>query len=448
MRSSTINPLLFAQASLTAYAIAQQESYQVAPHHKAIAKRLEAVESGAIRRLMIFMPPRHGKSMLASQFFPAWYMGRNPDKYLIQATYGQELADDFGRKVRDQLRDPLHRKMFPGCELRDDSQAVRRFHTAAGGTYFAVGVGGPITGRGAHLLLIDDPIRNQEDAESETFRRKLKDWYGSTAYTRLMPGGAVVVIQTRWHEDDLAGWLLREHEHEGWEVVSLPAINEAGEALWPEAYPVERLQGIKRAVGSRVWEALYQQRPSPADGGLIKRGWWKFYREAPGNFDEIIQSWDATFKDTQKSDFVVGQVWGRKGADRYLIDQTRGRMNFPATLAAIRTMSAKWPQAAVKLIEDKANGPAIIATLKGEISGLIPFEPQGSKEARASAISPQIEAGNVYLPDPTYLEAGDRSWVHDFIEEAAAFPNGAHDDQVDAMTQALIRMKQGGWSFV
>lgn len=429
------SPLVFARESLAAYAIANQADYQVAPHHRLIARKLEAVERGEIKRLMIFMPPRHGKSRLASEFFPAWFLGRNPGRQVIACTYAQELADDFGRKVRNQLRDPLHHAIFPACGLREDSKSARRFHTRGGGVYMAVGAGGPITGRGADVLLIDDPIKGSEEADSDTHRRKLKDWYASVAYTRLMPGGAVVVIQTRWHEDDLAGWLLREHAHEGWEVLSLPALSDEGAPLWPEAFPLERLQAIKRAVGSRVWEALYQQRPSPAEGGMLRRNWWRYYRQAPSKFDEIIQSWDATFKDTKASDYVVGQVWGRVGADKYLLDQVRARMDFPATLQAVRAMSAKWPQARAKLVEDKANGPAMIASLKREVSGLIPVEPQGSKEARASAVSPDIEAGNVYLPEGA-------PWVQDFVEECAAFPNGTNDDQVDAMTQALLRFSE------
>ncbi len=425
----------WARERLLSYAVVQPEPYEPAPHHKLIARALERVERGECARLMIAMPPRHGKSRLASELFPAWYMGRNPDKNVIACTYSQEFADDIGRKVRNQLAGEIHRKAFPKCGLREDSTSVRRFHTEAGGAYFAVGAGGPITGRGAHVLLIDDPIKGQEDADSETQRRKLKEWYASVAYTRLMPGGAVVVIQTRWHEDDLAGWLLRDHAHEGWEVLSLPAISDDDQALWPDAYPLERLQAIKRAVGSRVWESLYQQRPSPADGGMIKRGWWQSYRLAPTDFDEVIQSWDAAFKGGPGSDYVVGQVWGRKGADCYLLDQIRDRMDFPATVQAIRTLSAKWPDAGAILVEDKANGPAIVATLKREIPGVIAVEPQGSKAARLSAVSPRIEAGNVFVPDPTIAP-----WVHDFLEEAAAFPTGAHDDQIDAMSQALLRL--------
>lgn len=213
-----------------------------------------------------------------------------------------------------------------------------------------------------------------------------------------------------------------------------PLGREPGQPLCPELFTKQALESIKTSVGSYWWASLYQQRPSPAEGGIFKRHWWQYYRQAPGKFDEIIQSWDMSFKDKATSDFVVGQVWGRSGADKYLLDQVRGRMDFTATLQAVRSLSAKWPQARAKLVEDKANGPAVIATLKREISGLIPVEPQGSKEARAWAVQPEVEAGNVYIPDP-----GIASWVHDFVEECAAFPNGAHDDQVDAMTQALLR---------
>lgn len=434
-----VSPLAFARENLLAYSIAINDAYQVAQHNRKIANLLQRVERGEVKRAMVFMPPRHGKSMLASENFPSWYLGRHPERYIITATYAQELADDFGRKVRNRLNDPLYQAIFPECVLRSDSAAARRFNTSAGGSYFAVGAGGPITGRGAHLLLVDDPLKNRAEAESETVRRHLKDWYTSTAYTRLMPGGAVVIIQTRWHEDDLAGWLLKEHAHEGWEVLSLPALDEHDAPLWPEAYDLQALERIKRAIGSRDWEALYQQRPSPAEGGLLKRGWWKTYREAPkaiaARADEVITSWDLAFKETKTSDFVVGQVWARIKADRYLLAQVRGRMDFPATVSAIKNLAAAWPEARTHLVEDKANGPAVMSTLGREIPGIIAVEPSGSKVARVNSVAPYVEAGNVYLPE---------GWegLSEFIEEAAAFPNGVHDDQVDAMSQANQRLSK------
>lgn len=420
----------FAYAGLLPYALMTFLGYEVAPHIVTLARALERVERGDCKRLIVSMPPRHGKSMLVSTAFPAWYLGRRPRAQIITATFSQEKADDWGRAVRNQLASPWFRQVF-GHGLALDSRAVRRFNTAQGGVYIATGIGGTITGRGADLLLIDDPHKGEEEARSEKLRAKVQGWFRSDAYTRLMPGGAIVIVQTRWHEADLAGYVQAELAHEGWEVLNLPAINEAGEALWTERFPLDALALIKESVGSRAWEALYQGRPSPAEGGIFKRGWWKRWRAFP-QLDEVLTSWDCAFKGTSSSDFVVGQVWGRRGAERYLLDQVRGRMTFTETVAAIRDLAKKWPQARAHLVEDKANGTAVIDTLKREVPGLIAVEPQGGKEARANAVSPQVEAGQVFVPD-------EARWVGDFIEEAAAFPTGTHDDQVDAMSQALLR---------
>jgi predicted phage terminase large subunit-like protein len=318
------------------------------------------------------------------------------------------------------------------------------------GGMIAAGIGGPITGQGAHLAIIDDPVKDAEAANSKVQRDAIWDWYRFVLRTRLFPGAAVVLVLTRWHEDDLAGRLLEaaknDPQADQWVVLRLPAIaededplgREPDKALWPEQYNEEALAAIKASVGSYVWAALYQQRPSPQEGEILKRSWWKFYRQAPAKFDEVIQSWDCAFKDASTSNFVVGQVWGRVAADKYLLDQVRGRMDLPTTMTAIRTLTAKWPQARAKLVEDKANGPAVIQMLKKEIPGLIAVNPEGGKVVRAAAVSPDIEAGNVYLPDPSIAP-----WVHDFIEECAAFPNGANDDQVDAMSQALFRLTGG-----
>jgi predicted phage terminase large subunit-like protein len=312
-------------------------------------------------------------------------------------------------------------------------------------SYIAAGVGGGITGEGASVLIIDDPLKNAAEASSDTIRESIWQWYITTAITRLEPDGAKIVIMTRWHDDDLAGRLLKvaqkDPKADQWTVLHLKAINEKGEALWPEKFPLEYLEKVRAGQiddpeqpgkGSRAFASLYQGEPSIAEGNILHRGWWKFYRQAPARFDRVIQSWDCTFKDTLGTDFVVGQVWGQLGADKYLLDQIRDRMDFTSTVNAILTLSAKWPQSRAKLIEDKANGPAVIATLKRKVSGLIPIEPEeiGNKVARAWGVSPDIEAGNVWLPEGL-------PWVHDFVEECASFPNGAFDDQVDAMSQAL-----------
>jgi len=430
----------------------QYESYGVwksAKHLDLLCSKLEAVERGELHRLMVFMPPRHGKSEVVSKKFPAWFLGRNPNKEVIISSYSSELAYDFSRIARNTLRQ--WGPTLWNVDSSRDSGAVGRWGIeGTRGGMMASGVGGPITGRGAHVAIIDDPVKNWDEARSDTIRSKIFEWYQSTLRTRLAPGGAIVLVMTRWHEDDLAGRLLQmslSGEGEQWEVISLPAEAEendalgrkAGDVLWPERFSLKEYRSMKKAVGSQVWGALYQQHPSPSEGGMLKRGWWKFYKALPNDIEEQIQSWDLTFKEAKNNDYVVGQVWGRRGADRYLIDQVRARMNFPDALNAVRSLTAKHPKTFTKLVEDKANGPALISTLKREISGLIPVEPLGSKEARVSAVSPQIEAGNVYLPDPSIAP-----WVHDFIEECAAFPTGAHDDQVDGMSQALLRFSRGG----
>jgi predicted phage terminase large subunit-like protein len=392
---------------------------------------------------MVLMPPRHGKSELVSRYFPAWYIGVFPDKRIILVSYEADFAATWGRKARDLLEE--HGPSLFGIRVSGKSSAANRWDIEGHeGGMITAGVNGPITGKGADIGIIDDPVKNDQEAMSVTYQERTYEWYKSTFRTRLQRDGAIILIMTRWNENDLAGKLLAAQEEDGekWEVVNLPAIAEEGDLLGrdpgqplcPDLFTIEALRSIEKAVGSFWWASLYQQRPSPAEGGILKRNWWQYYRQTPDRFDEVIQSWDMAFKDTKTADFVVGQVWGRKGADKYLLDQVRDRMDFPATVQAVRSLSAKWPQARNKLVEDKANGPAVIATLKNEIPGLIAVNPEGGKVVRAQAASPDIEAGNVYLPDPSVAP-----WVHDFIEECAAFPNGANDDQVDAMTQALIR---------
>lgn len=432
---------------LLSYAVGQWAGYTPALHHRMIARKLEAVARGEIKRLMIFMPPRHGKSMEASEFFPAWWLAQNPDKYVIAATYAQDLADDFGRKVRNHCKTPQHQAMFPGFRLREDSQAASRFHTEQGGVYYGVGVGGPVTGRGAHLLLVDDPIKGREDAESEARRRQLKDWYTSVARTRLMPGGAIINIQTRWHQDDLAGWLLREHAHEGWDVLSLPALAEEGDpmgrepgaALWPEAYPLDELEAIRRSIGTRDWTALYQQRPAPMEGGLVKLAWFHRYGAAPANPRRVVQSWDTAMKAGEVNDPSSGQTWAETETGYYMLDNLTRRMEYPDLKRAIISSAERW-EPSVILIEDKASGQSVVQDLRDTTRlPILPVEPKGDKVVRLLAVSALIESGRVWLPDSA-------DWLMDFESEVMTFPNGRHDDQVDAMTQALNYLSTaGGW---
>jgi predicted phage terminase large subunit-like protein len=301
------------------------------------------------------------------------------------------------------------------------------------------GVGDALSGRGGHLLIIDDPLKSWKDASNENVRQRQIEWFNSTFYTRAEPDASIVVIMTRWHEGDLAGYLESEHGDQ-WEVLKIPAIAEeddplsrpSGAALCEERYGLSELNQIRSSIGSRAWDSLYQQNPRSEKGNVLRRGWWKRYRELPEVFDEVVQSWDLTFHDGDDSDFVVGQVWGRLGANKFLIDQVRGRMDFSRTVDIVKEFASRYPQTGKTLIEGKANGSALYSVLKGKLSGLIKVEPDGGKRARVESISGEIEAGNIYLP-----ERSRAPWIDEFECECADFPNGKHDDQVDAMVYAL-----------
>lgn len=414
-------------------------------HTRLIAKKLEEIEQKQAQGISTFtifnMPPRHSKSMSISETYPSWFIGKNPGRRVIQVSYGENLAKKAGRRNLDKIRE-FGPAVFDIEVDREKHSAVDWAVKGQRGGMIARGIGGAITGEGADLLIIDDPIKNRKEAESQTYREFVWDEWESTLRTRLQPGAAVIIIFTRWHEDDLVGRLL-EKEPEKWDVVDLPLLagerdilgREEGEPLFPEyGFDLEWAEELKKSVGTRVFESLYQQNPRPPEGQIFKRHYWNYYRRLPSKIDEWLQSWDATFKDLETSDFVVGQVWARKGADFYLVDQIRAKMNIVATMQAIQNLSAKWPQTTTKLIEDKANGTAVIQLLKQKVPGLIPVNPEGGKEVRAAAAEPFVEAGNIHLPHPTIAP-----WVNDFVEEAAAFPNGKNDDQVDAFTQAMAR---------
>jgi predicted phage terminase large subunit-like protein len=390
---------------------------------------------------MIAMPPRHGKSMLASEFFPAWYLGRNPDRYVIAATYAQDLADDFGRKVRNQIGDPIFGKIFPGVGLGADSASVKRFHvdgpkdaltTSQRGAYYAVGAGGPLTGRGAHLLLIDDPLKNREEAESEVQRRKLKDWYTSTAYTRLMPGGAVVVIQTRWHEDDLAGWLIAEHAHEGWEVLTLPAINPDGSALWPEQYDATTLEKIKLAVGPRDWSALYQQQPTPDTGDYFKAEWFRSVETLPP-LDTLRVYGASDYAVTSNGgDYTVHVVVGIDPDNRmYLLDVWRKQAASDEWVDALCDLVRRWKPVswAEETGQIKAGvGPFLERRMRERQAYTYreQFPTRGDKATRAQSIRGRMALEGLYIDQSA-------PWKADLIAECLRFPAGVHDDQVDAL---------------
>jgi len=417
-------------------------------HLDAICEHLEAVTSGQIHRLLISMPPRHMKSLAVAVFWPCWEWITHPERRWLFCSYAAGLAIRDSLKCRRMVESPWYRARWRDrFILTSDQNEKAKFENDRGGYRIAIGVGGAATGEGGDRVVVDDP-HNIREAESDTIRQGVLDWWDQVMSTRLNDPktGAMVIVMQRVHENDLAGHVLQQGDYE---ELKLPAEYEGSrrmtsigwqdprtepdELLWPERFGREEIDRLKRDLGSYGAASQLQQRPSPAEGGILKRHWWKFYRDAPRKFKEVIQSWDCSFKDSRSSDFVVGRVWGRNGADKYLLDQVRGRMDCPATMQAVKRLSEKWPQAQRKVIEDKANGPAVVAMLKHEIAGLIAVNPKGGKEVRAQAVSPQIEAGNVYLPDPSIAP-----WINGFIEECAAFPNGAFDDQVDAMSQALV----------
>lgn len=446
----------FAFSRLISYAAYQWPGYRDAAHHRLIARHLEAVERGEIKRLMITMPPRHGKSMLASEFFPAWYLGRNPDHYVVTATYAQELADDFGRKVKNQIEDASFQVIFPGVGLADDSKSAKRFHiegqiggyehsTAQRGAFYAVGVGGPLTGRGAHLLLIDDPVKNREDADSEIIRKKTKDWYTSTAYTRLMPGGRVVIIQTRWHEDDLSGWLLADHKHEGWVCLDLPAINDTGDALWPEQYDIEALEKIKLAIGARDWSALYQQRPSPETGDYFKREWVHTVDRLPPRDQMLIYGASDYAVTADGGDFTVHVVIGLDPDGRmYLLDLWRGQSSSDVWVNAFCDLVLKWKPVgwAEETGQIKSGvGPFLVKRMmeKAAYVARESFATRGDKAIRAQSIRGRMAMNGLYVQK-------DAPFLADLIAEMMSFPVGVHDDQVDALGlvgQLMDRMSAG-----
>jgi predicted phage terminase large subunit-like protein len=426
-------------------------------HIDAIAEHLEAITRGQIRNLLITIPPRHTKSTIVSVAWPSWEWIDHSQRRWLFASYAESLA------IRDNVRS---RRLIQSTWYQDnwgerfqfagDQNEKRRVETDRGGHRIAVGTGGSATGEGGDRLVIDDP-HNVGEIESALVRKGTLDWFDQVWSTRANDPKttAKVIIMQRSHCDDLAGHVL---EQGGWEHLSIPAEyegdsrktvigwrdprTEEGELAWPERFGPAEIAEAKRTLGSFAYAGQYQQRPVPAAGGVWKRHWFRFYRrvDRPPKFDMAAASWDCAFKDLRSSDYVCGQLWARKGADFYLLDQVHGRLDFPATLQAIRGLNARanCPVNAV-LIEDKANGSAVLSVLKKEIPGMIAVNPEGGKEGRAAAVAPMIEAGNVLLP-----MAEEQPWVEDALLEFCTFPAAKHDDRVDAASQALLWLQNKG----
>jgi predicted phage terminase large subunit-like protein len=394
--------------------------YYRADHHEQIAAKLEAVERGEIDRLMIFMPPRHGKSELASKRFPAWCLGRNAHRQIIAASYNSDLASDFGRNVRNIVASPEFNAVFPEVTLAPDSQAANRMNTNKGGAYVAAGVGTAITGRGADIALIDDPFKDREEADSERRRDLVWDWYRSTLYTRLMPGGAIVLIQTRWHEDDLAGRLL-EQEAGQWDVLELPALSE-GQALWPAWYDVDALERIKATIGPREWSALYQQQPQPDEGTFFQRDWFKTWGKLPdlryyGTSDYAVTDGGG--------DYTVHRIWGIDSSGAiYRVDGWRGQTTSDVWIEEKLNLIAKYKPLAwfgEGGVIHKAIEPMLKRRMqeRGVYCRLEWMSSVSDKPTRARSFQAMAASGRVYF------EPGAD------ISEFLVFPAGKHDDDVD-----------------
>lgn len=388
--------------------------------------------------LIISTPPQHGKSITVTETLPSWYVGKYPNKRCIVGCYNDDFAGKFGRRNKSKLEE-FGKPIF-GVELSKSSDREIEIEGHQG-SILTRGIMSGITGNSGDLIIIDDPVKNRLEADSEAYRERLWEEWQNSIKTRTQAGSKIIIIQTRWHEDDLAGRVARREKFV--EVVNVPCEAEendilgraVGDALCPEiGKDNDWLTAFKSGYkeGTRTWNALYQGRPSSEEGNIFKRHWWRYYDNLPEIMPLKIISIDASFKGNDTSDFVAIGVWGKLGADIYLIDLLKKRMDFPDTVRAIRHMSAKYKDRHSIIIEDKANGSAIISYLRHEIQGLIPIQPQGGKVVRANVVTGVVEAGNVYLPK--YAD-----FTNEFVEECASFPNGVNDDMVDQMTQAINR---------
>jgi len=443
-----------AQESFMAYVQHVYEGFIIGRHHKIISEKLERIADGTLKRLIVNMPPRHSKSEFASYLMPSWFLGRNPKLKIIQATMNTELAVRFGRKVRDLIADPIYHDVFPNTDLKPDSQAAGRWETSAGGEYFAAGVGAAMTGRGADLLIIDDP-HSEQDALSSTAYDNTYEWYTSGPRQRLQPGGAIIIVQTRWSKKDLTGRLLaaqgKDMMSDQWEVVEFPAIMPSGEPLWPEFWNKDELLKVKAALSVSKWNAQWQQDPTSEETAVIKREWWQEWDEEDiPNLDYIIQSYDTAYSKKETADYSAITTWGvfqpHNNGDEHLIllDAKRGRWNFPE-LKQIALEENEYWEPDLMLIEAKASGTPLADEMRLQNLPVATFAPgrkRGGggmdKTTRMHMVSPIFESEKVWYP------AGEK-FADEVIEEVASFPNGEHDDFCDSMTMALMRFRQGGF---
>jgi len=428
-------------------------------HIDLICEYLEAVTAGEIRHLVINIPPRYMKSLLVSVLWPCWEWSRQPSMRYIFSSYAEGLASHHSLSRRRLIRSRPYQRFAPEVRLTRDQAEKLEFHNTMGGIMVATSTGGSITGKGGNRLIIDDP-HSPTQAESDAQRQQALDFFNYTLSTRLddPKRDVKVLVMQRLHTRDLTAVCLEQ----GFEHLCLPAlapsrttvdfprsgrtvVREIDAPLWPERQGVADLEHQRQVLGSYGFAGQYQQQPVPRDGGMFKVEWWQYWDHAPARFDEIVQSWDLSFKDGDGHDYVVGLVAGRVGACVYLLDRFKAKASFTETCQAIKRMVATHPATRIVLIEDAANGPAVVSALHKEIRGILAVTPEGGKRSRAAAVEPQIEAGQVFLPRPRFADGQlrfEHAWVEDFVEQCSVFPKGEHDDDVDALTQLLVYLQK------
>jgi predicted phage terminase large subunit-like protein len=421
-------------------------------HHKRMAEAFERVANGTCKRLIINMPPRHTKSEFASYLLPAWFLGKYPHKKVIQASHTAELAVGFGRKVRNLVDSEVYHDIFPELSLQSDSKAAGRWNTSKGGDYFAIGVGGAVTGKGADVLIIDDPHSEQEAAMAASnpdVYDKVIEWYTSGPRQRLQPGGAIVIVMTRWSQRDLTGQVLKaaaQRSGEDWEVIEFPAILPSGNPLWPQFWSIEELEALRNELPNAKWQAQYQQNPVGNESAIIKRDWWKIWEEdRPPACEYILQTWDTAFEKNNRADYSAGTTWGVfKNDEDYgnsnliLLNTYRKRVEYPDLKRDVLNEYNTYEPDGV-LIEKKASGAPLIYDLRAMGIPVQDFTPGKGQDkiARLNAVSDIIASGKVWVPNTR--------WAEELVDEIAEFPSGEHDDLVDATTLALMRFRQGGF---
>ena len=424
----------------------------VGEHHRIIAEALDRVIAGKCKRLMIAMPPRHGKSQMGSYLFPAYLMGRDPRSKLIVASHTAELAQRFGRMIRNLMEEDKYKELFPNMLLSIDSKAAGRWNTQQGGEAFFIGKGGAMTGRGGDVIILDD-ILDEQDAMSDTAMENTWEWYTSGPRQRLQPNGAIVVINTRWKTDDLSGRLLKMHgqiKSDQWELLEFPAILPSGGSLWPGFWPIDELEKVKMSIGLKKWNAQWQQQPTNEDGAVLKRNWWKRWKhDEPPECSYVIQTYDTAYSKKETADYSVISTWGvfvpsaDSGPNLILLSVKRGRWDFPELKRVAKDEYRYWNPDNV-LIEAKATATPLQQELRKMGIPVTMYSPGGrrsgqDKISRANAVAPILESGMIWYPE-------QQDWAEEMVEECAAFPNGSHDDQVDAAIMAWMRFRQGNFA--